>query len=562
MSKCKRIRELPESMKELQNLLHLDFSGIEYLGYIDEALSDICANLTNNLRYLSLSNSFLVKFDFIGTLTNLEHLDLSCNLNLSCLPESIGNLRRLQTLDLSHCYQLRYLPECVGTLGLKSLVLDGCSDELVGQSSSLVNYLQTLPVFMVRADEVHGCSNLHLLEGVHVSELIIRSLENVMSLEEASKLKLSGKYNLYKLTLAWSVERAVQSLEDKDLLEQLVPPRGLKSLCLEGYSSTSFPGWLMSIYSHLTNLVSVQLHDMPRCRDLPPLGQLPHLEKLELWSLPAIKRIDGEFCGGKGAFRRLSGFFVIDMQGLEEWHTTHTVEDGAEELMFPVLDSLVIHYCPRLRLKPCPPTFRECHIQGSDQVIFSLQEIDETNHHCSSSSSSPAATKLNLNIHGASCQSISIFHHFPTLREVHISGRELTRLPESMRHLTSLESLTLDWCERLSALPEWLGDLSSLKSLLIEGCRDLKSLPSCIERHPKLQKLGIGYYNQELREWCESEENKAKLAHINVLVSSLINGIVYSHVISAIKFFFLYTATIYIYILYCTLFSLIIFIYK
>jgi hypothetical protein len=105
-----------------------------------------------------------------------------------------------------------------------------------------------------------------------------------------------------------------------------------------------------------------------------------------------------------------------------------------------------------------------------------------------------------------------------------------------MRHLTSLESLTLDWCERLSALPEWLGDLSSLKSLLIEGCRDLKSLPSCIERHPKLQKLGIGYYNQELREWCESEENKAKLAHINVLVSSLINGIIYSHVISAIKF--------------------------
>jgi hypothetical protein len=38
------------------------------------------------------------------------------------------------------------------------------------------------------ADDAKVCSNVHLLEGIHVSELRIRSLENVMSLEEANKV--------------------------------------------------------------------------------------------------------------------------------------------------------------------------------------------------------------------------------------------------------------------------------------------------------------------------------------------------------------------------------------
>jgi hypothetical protein len=84
---------------------------------------------------------------------------------------------------------------------------------------------------------------------------------------------------------------------------------GLKSMHLEGYSSTSIiPGWLMAISCNLTNLVSFELCDLPTCSNLLPLGQLPHLDKLSLWKLPAIKRIDREFCGGNGAFRRLLSF--------------------------------------------------------------------------------------------------------------------------------------------------------------------------------------------------------------------------------------------------------------
>lgn len=141
------------------------------------------------------------------------------------------------------------------------LVLVRCLDELMDQTSSLVHYSQTLPLFSICADDANVCSNIHLLEGINVSVLTIRSLENVRSLEEANKVKLLDKHNLSKLTLTWTVD-AVRLLDDHDFLGQLVPPRGLKEMVLHGYSSASFPGWLMGISRHLTDLVSIQLGDL------------------------------------------------------------------------------------------------------------------------------------------------------------------------------------------------------------------------------------------------------------------------------------------------------------
>jgi hypothetical protein len=43
--------------------------------------------------------------------------------------------------------------------------------------------------------------------------------------------------------------------------------------------------------------------------------------------------------------------------------------------MFPMLHELAIESCPRLRLKPCPPTFPKCTIERSGLVI-SLKKLD------------------------------------------------------------------------------------------------------------------------------------------------------------------------------------------
>jgi hypothetical protein len=100
--------------------------------------------------------------------------------------------------------------------------------------------------------------------------------------------------------------------------------------------------------------------------------------------------------------------------------------------MFPVLDRIEIQGCPKLRLKPRPPIFRECYINGSGQVISSLEEavvvVDKTSRRHCSSSSRRRAVKLDLDIVGAlkldldmvrdSCRSMRLFHHFTALREL------------------------------------------------------------------------------------------------------------------------------------------------
>lgn len=259
-----------------------------------------------------------------------------------------------------------------------------------------MHYSRTLPVFKVLADDVSGCRKLHLLEGAHhISELQILSLENARCLEEARKAKLADKHNLSELTLDWTVG-VDRHLEDSDLLGQLA-------------SATKNSG----------TLVSRRLQQYRLSRLGHGHFSLPHLEELSLDRLPSITKTGWEFCGGKGAFRRLSNFKISFMEGLEEWSTAYYAEEGVvEEFMFPVLelDSLTIKRCPRLMLKPCPPTFRECRIEKSDQVLSSFEEVRKINHHTSSSRAT------NLHLHGGmQCQSMEIFHHFSALQELTIS---------------------------------------------------------------------------------------------------------------------------------------------
>ncbi|RCV38616.1 hypothetical protein SETIT_8G157100v2 [Setaria italica] len=542
MSWC-GVMEFPESLKRLRNLLHLDLRscyiekglaaalhGLTALQYLDMSnmrcllnfeMEDLLVTMRNltNLKVLKLKCfpfGLFVNLNFISTLTNLEHLDLS-SIRFMYLPKSIGNLKRLHTLNLENCRLLKYLPESIGgATGLKSVLLDGCSHKLIDQASSLLHYSLTLPLFKVRADDISAHSNLHVLEGENVGELHIVSLENVRVLEEAQRLKLLTKHNLLTLKLAWT-RRADRDLEDVDLLGQLVPPMSLKDLSLEGYSSSSFPGWLMAISRHLPNLTSIALKDVPKCFNLPPLGQLPYLESLRLSNLPKVTKIDGGICGGKGAFPRLAKFTVAEMDGLEEWNTTSLGEDGVEEFMFPMLDVLKVSKCPKLRLKPCPPKCHEFIILESDQVISSLEEIQTSSHCCNSN---PSTTSLAISMtsqHG----SFRLFHHFPALQELEFSWcSHLTSLPEGIQKLSSLQLLDLNCCDSISALPEWLSDISSLKTLVIKGCDSIKSLPARIQLLNNLEQLVI-VGNKELQQWCESEENKDKLAHININIINL-----------------------------------------
>ncbi|GJN03566.1 hypothetical protein PR202_ga21022 [Eleusine coracana subsp. coracana] len=163
------------------------------------------------------------------------------------------------------------------------------------------------------------------------------------------------------------------------------------------------------------------------------LTNLNHLELSECFDLKAlpeslcgltVRIIDGNFCDGKGAFIRLSVLSMERMEGLEEWNTTYYTEDGVEVYMFPVLDHLQIVDCPRLRLRPCPPAFRECLIEKSDRVITSLEDTQNN----SNLASSTKGTRLDWR------PVLSQKHHYQRMQESEVSSfvyTETQQTPEA-----------------------------------------------------------------------------------------------------------------------------------
>ena len=113
------------------------------------------------LRYLGLSCTKLKNLpDEIDSLSNLVYLDLSWNENLEILPDTIGNLLELQKLDLSYT-RLKVLPRTIGSLtkleilclskvlGLEFLV----NDAFIGQTT-------------FRRLAVNQCAKMQFTQGV------------------------------------------------------------------------------------------------------------------------------------------------------------------------------------------------------------------------------------------------------------------------------------------------------------------------------------------------------------------------------------------------------------
>ncbi|CAM0948539.1 unnamed protein product [Alopecurus aequalis] len=529
LSDCGAIRKLPMSFAELKQLVHLNLSGCKL--YISEALggftklqylnlsannnihwdrgrrTEVIGNLIK-LRYLNLSSSDIVQslVGSISTLSNLEHLDLSANYGLSSIPESMCNLRKLQTLDLSGCHKLRNLPNSMANMvSLKILNVDSRVrfDESV---HSTLNFA-SLPYFVVHASMDRCNSNIISLQPTNPFKLTIDRLENVKSAEEARSIKLKEKENIEWLTFQWTLA-AERFVDDKEVLEKLVPPRSVTNLSITGYRSVGIPNWLMGTSQYVPNLVEMHLCDFPNCSNLPPLDQLPNLRVLSL-------------------FR---------MKGLEEWNMRCSGgEEGENELLFPKL-KLTIKHCAKLRIKPClPARVAFFEIEDCDNVISSRGEGSS---HSGDFSSSPLTIliveKIKVPLH-----QWRLLHQLPALRSLSISDcSDLATSPEIIQHLPSLSSLTLKHNYH-AELPNWLFELTSLEALILWECRGITSLPQCLGKLTSLEVFEISYCegitslpdsiqqltNLErlyirgcptLKEWCESEENDTKLAHIKI----------------------------------------------
>ncbi|CAM0880848.1 unnamed protein product [Alopecurus aequalis] len=435
----------------------------------------------------------------------LQTLDLSWNIGLEELPESIGNLHSLKELILFQCWNLRKLPESITSLVmLESLSLVGCADlaklpdgittitnlkhlrndecrslERLPDGFGQLTKLETLSLLIIgdTYSSIAELKDLNLLTGFLKVECCSQKKDLT---NDAKRANLRNKRKLGTLTVSWTSSCSSDDLDNVEtFLEVLLPPENLEVLEIYGYMGTKFPSWMMnSMESWLPNITSLSLGNIPNCICLPPLGHVPHLQSLELRHMSSVHSMGSEILikGQKNTlYQSLKELHFEDMPDLEIWPTSLAMdseESQHELLLFPVLKTVTATGCPKMRPNPClPDAIADLSLSNSSAMLSVGRMVGP------SKSASLLRRLWITNCHGSS-KDWNLLQHRPKLEDLTIEycGR-LHILPEAIRYLSMLRKLKIDNCTDLEALPEWLGDLTALEHLEISCCQKLVSLP-------------------------------------------------------------------------------------
>ncbi|KAF7815701.1 putative disease resistance protein RGA3 [Senna tora] len=306
-----------------------------------------------------------------------------------------------------------------------------------------------------------------------------------LSVDEAKGVNLIGKKELRVLSLSWDdrceSEIKPQGIDAEQVIEAVQPHSNLKKLEVCGYKGSHFPSWMKDV-SCINNLVSLELEDCRNCVQLPALGKLPSLEKLNIHSMKCVKYMDDDECYDGvevKAFRPLKTLSLSSMPNLERLLR----REGGE--MFPRLHKLNISSCPKLTLSYLPSV---------EELIVSYCEEEEL------------------------VESISSLRG---LKSLTIS--RCSKLPTQLKSLHAFKTLRLENCDELECIPEQvLEGLNSLRTLNIAECTSLKCLPEAIQNLTSLESLNI-WDCPVLDKRCKegSGEDWHKIQHIpNVYIST------------------------------------------
>ncbi|CAI9107925.1 OLC1v1007408C1 [Oldenlandia corymbosa var. corymbosa] len=310
----------------------------------------------------------------IGMMKHLRYLDIS-HTRIDILPQSITKLYYLQTLRVfnlcqvpkgfEHLINLRRI-ETYNEEDLYKIFFPG-----LGQ----LRNLQKWSVFKVGGG--NGGYQMEQLEHLDnlTGELKIIGLQNVRSYASAIKSNLSSKSNIETLELHWDYWRGrEEGCDDAEVMEGLKPHSSLKSLGINGYQSLKFPSWMTGENDSviLQNLVKLKLGKLHKCKRLPTLGLLPHLEHLEIFSLNNVKYIGKEFYGWSNLnratkssrseitlFPALRKLQLSDMKSVVKWSdaiVSHPTPQSSPLLtqvnVFPHLEELAVSDIPNLSVFP------------------------------------------------------------------------------------------------------------------------------------------------------------------------------------------------------------------
>ncbi|KAF3961410.1 hypothetical protein CMV_013969 [Castanea mollissima] len=315
-------------------------------------------------------------------------------------------------------------------------------------------------------------------------KLDIRRLELVKDKEASKNAKLVEKAKVYELGFYWSENREGNHNNDEEVLEGLQPHRYLKSLTIVGFGGEKFPSWMLTSHDArdgfllYDNLINIKLIGCKKCEVLPTLGLLPCLRDLYISGMDNVRSIGTEFYGNyndggyhKILFPCLKSLQLWWMRNLVEW--TDAMEPTTTGMVFPCLKNLTICYCEQLKSAPC-------HFPSLEKL-----DIFETNSTTFEKISSKLTTLTSLNILGISeLASLpeQLLKNNSSLMSLSIWGCDdlvsLSPHGDVWGFYTSLRSLYISNCKKLSYLPDGLHTLRSLENFEVRNCPNLRSFPS------------------------------------------------------------------------------------
>ncbi|KAJ9685225.1 hypothetical protein PVL29_017306 [Vitis rotundifolia] len=278
----------------------------------------------------------------IGNLKHLRYLNLSFTM-IKKLPESVYCLCNLQMMMLRGCSKLDELPSKMGKLiNLRYLDIDGCGSlrEMSGHGIGRLKSLQRLTQFIVGQNNGLRIGELGELSEIR-GKLYISNMENVVSVNDASRANMKNKSYLDELIFDWG-DKCTNGVTQNgatmhDILNKLQPHPNLKQLSITNYPGEGFPNWLGD--PSVLNLVSLELRGCGNCSTLPPLGQLTQLKYLQISRMNGVECVGDEFYGNASSFQFLETLSFEDMQNWEKWLCCGE---------FPHLQKLFIRKCPKL----------------------------------------------------------------------------------------------------------------------------------------------------------------------------------------------------------------------
>ncbi|RHN56535.1 putative P-loop containing nucleoside triphosphate hydrolase, leucine-rich repeat domain, L [Medicago truncatula] len=417
-----------------------------------------------------------IRGPLLGSLIHLRYLEL-LYLDIQELPDSIYNLQKLETLKIKHCGELICLPKRLAFLqNLRHIVIEYCiSLSRMFPNIGKLTSLKTLSVYIVSLEKGNSLSELRDLN--LGGKLRIEGLKDFGSLSQAQAADLMGKKDLHELCLSWESNYGFTNpptISAQQVLEVLQPHSNLKCLKINYYDGLSLPSWIII----LSNLVSLELGNCKKVVRLQLIGKLPSLKKLELSDMDNLKYLDDDESQDGVEVRVFPSLEELHLLCLPNIEGLLKVERGE---MFPCLSELRITACPKLGV-PCLPSLKSLYVLGCNnellRSISTFRGLTELSlDYGRGITSFPEGMFKNL----TSLQSL-VVNDFPTLKELQNEpfNQALTHLrisdcnEQNWEGLQSLQYLYISNCKELRCFPEGIRHLTSLEVLTINDCPTLK----------------------------------------------------------------------------------------